>query len=315
MAIQTTEALQKRLRKVKNPQGMAVDSSPDVSDYGTQRETFGNDGTGTVTGTDAVAKTRRGMGPAKYKNRKEDVAGLTADVLSEDNRLMRLAATKGVQYANRRGLMNSSIAAGASMDAQAEYAVDIAQKQAGINSRRNLSAQEARQDRQQTRLERQLDRRQTRLDYKFDSKLLAREEEMRLNIEKLGISAQEKTDMTNMVTDIFDQYQKSVNTYLSNPDLTADQRNAFLSGAGEFLQPQMELIEELYGVDIKWLDSAFNPSTGQTKKQDEADAKKAEEEKDAAKDKNKTETENPHPPGTTEWAQWQLANNPTNEPR
>lgn len=52
------------------------------------------------------------------------------EITKKDSALMQRAATKGKQYANKRGLLNSSLAAGASQAAMLEAATPIAQQDA-----------------------------------------------------------------------------------------------------------------------------------------------------------------------------------------
>ena len=80
-----------------------------------------------------------------------NVGDIAADMMSEDSRLTRMAKTSGAQAANRRGLLNSSMAEGAKMDAVARAVVPMAQQQASqlhqermtdIGHRQNLEVQD-----------------------------------------------------------------------------------------------------------------------------------------------------------------------------
>ena len=64
-------------------------------------------------------------------NPMDTVQGQMQDIMSQDNNLMRQARTQGLQQANQRGLLNSSMAVGASQDAMARQALPIAQQDAG----------------------------------------------------------------------------------------------------------------------------------------------------------------------------------------
>lgn len=60
------------------------------------------------------------------------VEGRMAGLLDQDNRLMKMAETEGLQTANSRGLLNSSMAVGAAQDAMARQALPIARQDAGF---------------------------------------------------------------------------------------------------------------------------------------------------------------------------------------
>lgn len=63
---------------------------------------------------------------------KQTVTGQLDGLLQKDSPLMQKAATQGEQYANTRGLLNSSIGAGATQSAMMDFAMPIAEADAGI---------------------------------------------------------------------------------------------------------------------------------------------------------------------------------------
>jgi hypothetical protein len=70
-----------------------------------------------------------------------DVAKAVAAVAAQDSPLMTQAATDGLKTANRRGLLNSSMAAGAAQDAALRVAVPIGSQQAAQIHQRNIADQ------------------------------------------------------------------------------------------------------------------------------------------------------------------------------
>lgn len=78
-------------------------------------------------------------GAWKYED--DSVEGRVKGLVSENNPLMQQARTQGMQTANRRGLLNSSIAGGEAQKAVIDKAVPIATADANIVSQKNLSAQ------------------------------------------------------------------------------------------------------------------------------------------------------------------------------
>lgn len=78
-------------------------------------------------------------GAWKYED--DSVEGRVKGLVDVNNPLMQQARTQGTQAANRRGLLNSSIAAGAAQSAVIDKAVPIATADANITAQKNLSAQ------------------------------------------------------------------------------------------------------------------------------------------------------------------------------
>lgn len=63
----------------------------------------------------------------------DTVQGQLNSMLSSNSPLMKRAATQGKQFANQRGLLNSSMAAGAAQGAMIDAAMPAAQQDAGYN--------------------------------------------------------------------------------------------------------------------------------------------------------------------------------------
>lgn len=75
--------------------------------------------------------------PNTYEN--DDVVGQLNSITAADSGYMQLARTSGLQTANRRGLLNTSLAAGASQAAAIAAAAPLAQQNAGQAASRNLA--------------------------------------------------------------------------------------------------------------------------------------------------------------------------------
>lgn len=75
--------------------------------------------------------------PNTYEN--DDVVGQLNAITSADSGYMQLARTSGLQTANRRGLLNTSIAAGASQAAAIAAAAPLASQNASQSAQRNLT--------------------------------------------------------------------------------------------------------------------------------------------------------------------------------
>lgn len=86
------------------------------------------------TSTPSSSPTLPTLADYSIDTTKQTVQGQLDNILNQNNPLMQKAAAKGMQYANSRGLLNSSIGAGAAQSALMDYAMPIAQADAGIQN-------------------------------------------------------------------------------------------------------------------------------------------------------------------------------------
>lgn len=100
-----------------------------------------------MTVSDTSRQTGFGTREGLSAGRDTDISGMVSDYLSKDSDLMVQARTQGRQEAAQRGLLNSSMASGASADAMARQAVPIASQQANINTNANQRAFDRRENR------------------------------------------------------------------------------------------------------------------------------------------------------------------------
>lgn len=73
-----------------------------------------------------------------YDTSNDPVAKRVTGLLSKDNPLMMQAKTRGMQYANKRGLLNSTMGGQAAQSAMIDAAMPIASQDSDIESREKL---------------------------------------------------------------------------------------------------------------------------------------------------------------------------------
>lgn len=84
------------------------------------------------TTTNAVKASSTGYDPSAFQvTPDQTVEGRLSGIIAADSPLMQQARTRAMQYANSRGLINSSMAAGAGESAMIDAAMPIAQQDAG----------------------------------------------------------------------------------------------------------------------------------------------------------------------------------------
>jgi hypothetical protein len=86
--------------------------------------------------------TPPGVTASQFDERDDSVTNRLTGLMSSDNPLMRQAQTAGLQQANRRGLLNSSIAVGAAQAEAYRTALPIAQQEAAQAAQYNALSRE-----------------------------------------------------------------------------------------------------------------------------------------------------------------------------
>jgi hypothetical protein len=130
MALQTTTQIDPRRRMTQDEWRMLQDSAP--------VPTVALPGQATVQSDGAAG----GQGLPTWVDREEAPDVFMNELMRQDNPYMELARTQGLQQANQRGLLSSSMAVGAAQDAAIRATLPIAQQRGAQNTQRNLSNQQ-----------------------------------------------------------------------------------------------------------------------------------------------------------------------------
>lgn len=151
-------------------------------------------------------------------------------LLSQDSNFMKQAKASGLQTANRRGLLNSSIAAGAAQKAAYDVALPIASQESSQIAAKNLSAQNAVQSK----------------DINADT-LSSNERIANMNVQahdrQYAISAAAEMDKT---------YQAAFTEIAKLTDISKDARDAYYQHLSALRDSDLNLIEQMYGIDLDW---------------------------------------------------------------
>lgn len=122
MAVQDVSTLQKRLDQQQEKSGSAP-----------QRQTLSGGFSSAVGKQESLPRTTMAGGfqaaMSGTNGETTDVSKIAAGMMQEDNPLMTRAKTQGLQVANRRGLLNSSVAAGESMNQVLDRIVPMASQE------------------------------------------------------------------------------------------------------------------------------------------------------------------------------------------
>lgn len=191
---------------------------------------------------------------------------IAADMMKSDSPLMRQAETRGLQQANRRGLLNSSIAVGEAQRSQLDAVVPMASAEADFRNReveRGFQAEQAELDRGFQAGQAQLDRDQQTQLASFDAD--TRERLQRIDIESrerlaaMDLDANNRRSAESMITNLLSLEQNTIANIMANTNLSAEERRSQIEAAEQRLRSQMELAEDLFAVDVSQFTAGLAP--------------------------------------------------------
>lgn len=244
-----------------NPDGSATVSP---SGTGEMFNTFkvGSNGLASALAPAKPAVAAAPSAPA-YTRRDDSVVTSLNKLTSQDSPLMRQAQTSGLQMANRRGLLNSSMAVKAAEDAAYAAAVPVASQEAAQANTENMANLDA-----STRLQLQslsdagqMDRlnasigatntqQQNEINYQTAMKQLDRG--LQEKLAKMNLDESQRGSAAQSVLASQELYNNRINNIMANTNLSAEDRTAQLASAKSFFDIQMDLVQQMYDVSLKW---------------------------------------------------------------
>jgi hypothetical protein len=198
-----------------------------------------------------------------YQNKETDVAKIAAGITGTDSLLMRQARTEGLKTANRRGLLSSSMAAGAAQGAVVAKAGELAQATAGYNAAENVAtadrlSTEKRAAAQLASTEK-LNANTLTAQQKLQTQALASESKekkldrgLQTELAKWNLDSSDKQNAASMLSTSETLFQQSLASINSNKDLSAAQRTAQIKALTAKNASFVTAIKSLYDVDISF---------------------------------------------------------------
>lgn len=187
-----------------------------------------------------------------FQRRDDSVVNSLTKMMSQDSPLMRQAQTAGLQQANRRGLLNSSMAVQAAQDAAYTAAVPIASQEASQAAAENLANLDA-----STRIFLQgqtidaADRQQqAEIGYQTAMKQLDRS--LQEKLAKWNLDETQRGSAAQSVLASQELYNNRINNIMANTNLDAPTREAQMASAKAFFDIQMDLVQQMYDVSLNW---------------------------------------------------------------
>lgn len=169
-----------------------------------------------------------------WKPEDDSVSTRVTGLLKADSPYLKQARTDAAKTANRRGLLNSSIAAGAGTDAAIRSSLPIASQEAQQIADKNLSAQ----------------------GFNQNTALQAQDIASREKIATQNIASSEREKSISAIAALENSYTEAFRTIAQNPDLNSEARNQYLDHLGAQRDANFNLVEQVYGIDLEWPSTA-----------------------------------------------------------
>ncbi|GEK48429.1 hypothetical protein HPA02_27120 [Bisbaumannia pacifica] len=196
-----------------------------VEDYLSKLNQGGGSASGASPGTGLIGSRARATSTADHLNQ----------LLGSNSPLMQRAATQGQQLANQRGLLNSSMAAGAAQGAMIDRALPVAQQDAQYQQQRGLNAQGHGFDME-------------RMQQDYQNQLGLNEQGFGFDMDRLQASSTANAwgVMANNITDIVAQAMDSINRIQQNPNIAAADKESMIQQIIEMRDTDIEFQGGLY---------------------------------------------------------------------
>lgn len=160
----------------------------------------------------------------------DSVADKVKSITEKDSPLMQMARTEGLQIANGRGLLNSSMAAGAAQDAMLRYATPIASQDASQDFQRNQNARA----------------------FEYSTVAQDREIELQEKLASWNLASSDRNAAAQFLTNMEQIYAAQHQSIMANPNLSAADRTAFLASAKALRDRQLDFVQQMYDVSLDW---------------------------------------------------------------
>jgi hypothetical protein len=225
--------------KLATPQGVAAQTKAPVL-------SIPKVGGGLMTATQAAPV------PAQPAMKPTSVNDALGEFTSRDSPLMQKAQTEGMKLANRRGLLNSSIAAGQATDAALNYAVPLAQQQAAIRSTESLAGQD-----------RALQERLQQKDINYQTSERALDRNLQQTLAQWNLDSSDRNAAAQFLYNMETLYNSTVNNIQANTNLSAKDRETQLTSAKNLRDRQLDFVQQMYDVALDWGQARpTTPTTG-----------------------------------------------------
>lgn len=279
-----------------NKEPAAASAEPSLQDlYPEKPEVTVADPTfsGSVESDKSVTETGGASTVAKEPGQMADEE--LARILSQDSPLMARARTEGAKWANQRGLMNTSMAAGATMGAMVDRAMPMALQNARVNLERGVFNAQQENDikaleaqlrtaleegdtraandalRQMDAINRDAQAQQADIDYGFESQIIQsvtalNEQYLRgtqaIDLENIKGSWQQLITTNEVAGSFWTNGMQAIANVMSNPDMTPQQIANAVQQITKMINGGLEMIDSINDMDFSDLGGTTTPPPG-----------------------------------------------------
>jgi len=206
-----------------------------------------NGGLYTVTGAPAPQQS----GPARTTvSRNQTAAGQLDDMLASNSPLMQRAAMQGRQYANARGLLNSSMASEAAQGAMIDRATPIAQQDANTYFQNSQANADRQQQAYMANLNYQNQRGLNEQGYGFDMGRM--QQQFNNEMQRMGYAYEldQRNVPQNYAANISAQTLQNVQAIQADPNLEPAAKQAAIKNAIDMANANMSWAETFYNTPM-----------------------------------------------------------------
>lgn len=192
----------------------------------------------------------------------QTVEGRMTGLLAKDNPYMQQAETRGLQGANSRGLLNSSMAVGAVEAERIAAAMPIAQQDASAFRQQALVNQEAENNAGQfnaSEKNRAAELAFTEEQTNYRAKL---EEQLRRDVAEIENGVKNKESFLTFANENNQQFMLQVSEIMRNPDIGPDAKNTMITTLQELYKANFDLAASVADYDVSWVPIDVNVEKG-----------------------------------------------------
>lgn len=173
-------------------------------------------------------------------------------ILASDSPLMQRARTTGLQTANRRGLLNSSIAAEAAQNAMIDAALPIASQDADISNQQLMQQRDIELQQWLQQSDADLRKALQQGDLANQRWIAELDATTRRQIADLQVATADREKIGAMIAAAQQNYTSQYEAILNNPNIPAEQRGQHMTHIANVMRAAISFIEQSFGVDLTW---------------------------------------------------------------
>ena len=171
----------------------------------------------------------------------DSVATGVARITSQNSPLMQQAKTAGAQQANRRGLLNSTMAVGASQAEVVKAALPIAAQDAQQTAQKNLAQQDFTQRGQLSAQE-----------FGQNRQIQAADIASKEKVASMNVAAHDRQYAQAALAASDSAYAQQFNAIAQNHNIPADVRDQYLRGLAQMRDSSINMVQQMYGISLTW---------------------------------------------------------------